>query len=127
MDSRIDVFRIFSLEDGEAHVLRNAGGLVTDDVIRSLVLSQRLLGTREVLVMQHTNCGLEGLHDAELLGRMTAETGQEPPFTFGGFTDVDESVRAGVERVRSSPWLPGVALVRGCVYDVTTGEVREVQ
>lgn len=126
MDSRIDMVQIFGLKEGDAHVLRNAGGLVTDDVIRSLVLSQRLLGTREVVIMQHTNCGLEGLPEAELLGRMAAEVGQEPPFTFGGFEDVDESVRAGIERVRSSPWLLGTPQIRGLVYDVSTGAVREV-
>jgi carbonic anhydrase len=126
MDSRIDMFRVLGLHSGDAHVLRNAGGLVTEDVVRSLVLSQRLLGTREVMVMQHTDCGLSGLHDADLIGRITAETLEEPPFTFGGFQDVDQSVRDGVERVRSSPWLPGREFVRGFVYDVDTTRVRDV-
>lgn len=120
------MFQIFGLKEGDAHVLRNAGGLATDDAVRSLVLSQRLLGTREVMVMQHTNCGLEGLAEAELLGRMAAEAGHEPPFTFGAFTDVNKSVQATVERLRTSPWLPGPGLVRGFVYDVSTGNVSEI-
>jgi carbonic anhydrase len=126
MDSRIDLFRIFGLRVGDAHVVRNAGGLVTDDVVRSLVLSQRLLGTAEVAIMQHTGCGLHGLRDADLLGRITAEAQQEPPFTFGGFEDLDESVRTGMERIRTAPWLLGPQSVRGFVYDVDTAAVREV-
>lgn len=126
MDSRIDMFQVLGLREGDAHVLRNAGGLVNDDVVRSLVLSQRLLGTREVMVMQHTDCGLHKLRDADLLGRIRAETQQEPPFTFGGFDDLERSVRDGVERIRSSPWLAGAKFVRGFVYDVDTARVSEV-
>lgn len=126
MDSRIDMFRIFGLQVGDAHVLRNAGGLVTDDMVRSLVLSQRLLGTREVVVMMHTSCGVHGLRDDDLIARVTAETLEEPPFTFGGFQDLEQSVRDGVQRVRSSPWLPGREFVRGFIYDVETARVHEV-
>ena len=126
MDSRIDNFRIFGLDSGEAHILRNAGGLVTDDMLRSLVLSQRLLGTREVILMHHTNCGLHGTDEAALRAQIAAETGAEPPYAFGAFEDIDEAVRAAVARVREHPFLPHRDRVRGFVYEVETGRVREV-
>lgn len=126
MDARIDPVDVLHLRPGDAHVLRNAGGLVTDDVLRSLVLSQRLLGTTDVAVIQHTNCGLQGLHDADLLGRVTAEAGEAPPFTFGGFDDIEASVRRSIETVRTCPWLPSRHQVQGFVYDTTTGGLTEV-
>ncbi|MGD0051972.1 MAG: carbonic anhydrase [Vulcanimicrobiaceae bacterium] len=126
MDSRIDTFRIFGLDSGEAHVLRNAGGLVTDDVLRSLVLSQRLLQTREIVVMHHTECGLHGADEAGLRSAIAAETGQTPPYEFGAFADVDEAVRRAVARVREHPFLPYRDRVRGFVYEVSRGRLREV-
>jgi carbonic anhydrase len=126
MDSRIDNFRIFGLDSGEAHILRNAGGLVTDDMLRSLVLSQRLLQTREIILMHHTNCGLHGTDDAALNAEIAAETGQTPPYAFGGFTDIDEAVRTAIARVREHPFLPHRDRVRGFVYEVQTGHLREV-
>lgn len=126
MDSRIDTFRIFGLESGEAHILRNASGLVTDDILRSLVLSQRLLQTREVLLMHHTNCGLHRADEAALRARIVAETGEAPPYAFGAFADVDEAVRAAIVRVRGHVFLPHRDLVRGLVYEVESGRVREV-
>ena len=126
MDSRIDNFRIFGLDSGEAHILRNAGGLVTDDVLRSLVLSQRLLQTREVILMHHTNCGLHGTDEAALRAQIAAETGAEPPYAFGAFADIDAAVRAAIGRVREHPFLPHRDRVRGFVYDVETGHLREV-
>lgn len=126
MDIRINPYRIFGLREGEIHVIRNAGGLVTDDVLRSLTLSQQALGTSEVVVMQHTDCGLAGLRDADLLGRVAAQAGEEPPFNFGGFNDLDASVRDGVARVQNAPWLPARHSVRGFVYDVDKDEVREL-
>jgi len=126
MDARIDLFEALGLAIGEVHVIRNAGGIATDDVLRSLVLSQRKLGTREVLVAQHTDCGLYGLDDAGLLDEIEQETGTRPPFLFGGFTDLDASVRASVDRVRSAPFVPHRDAVRGFVYDVATGRLREV-
>ena len=126
MDSRIDNFRIFGLESGEAHILRNAGGLVTDDMLRSLVLSQRLLQTREVILMHHTNCGLHGTDEAGLRARIAAETGEEPPYAFGAFQDIDEAVRRAIARVREHPFLPHRESVRGFVYEVETGHLREV-
>jgi carbonic anhydrase len=126
MDSRIDIFRIFGLNSGEAHVLRNAGGLVTEDVLRSLVLSQRLLDTREVILMHHTNCGLHGGDESELRAAITADTGLAPPYLFGVFSDVDEAVRVALARVREHRFLPHRDGVRGFVYEVETGHLREV-
>jgi carbonic anhydrase len=126
MDSRIDNFRIFGLHSGEAHILRNAGGLVTDDVLRSLVLSQRLLETREVILVHHTNCGLHGTDEPALRATISAETGHEPPYAFGAFEDIDEAVRAAISRVRAHPFLPHRDHVRGFVYEVETGHLREV-
>ena len=126
MDARIDTYRIFGLGAGEAHVLRNAGGLVTDDVLRSLVLSQRLLHTREVILMHHTNCGMHGADEAALRAAIVEDTGREPSYAFGAFTDLDEAVRNAVTRVREHPFLPHRDHVRGFVYDVDTGHVREV-
>lgn len=126
MDARIDPVEVLQLRPGDAHVLRNAGGLVTDDVLRSLVLSQRMLGTTDVAVIQHTQCGLHGLRDADLLGRITAETREAPPFTFGGFDDVEESVRRSLDKVRTCLWLPSRHQISGYVYDVDTGDLTEV-
>ena len=126
MDSRIDIFRIFGLDSGEAHILRNAGGLVTDDILRSLVLSQRLLRTREVLLMHHTGCGLHGADEPALRAEITADTGHAPPYAFGAFEDIDEAVRTAISRVREHPFLPHRNHVRGFVYEVETGHVREV-
>ncbi|HTD34617.1 MAG TPA: carbonic anhydrase [Candidatus Elarobacter sp.] len=126
MDSRIDPFAIFGLKTGEAHILRNAGGLATDDVLRSLVLSQRLLMTREILLMQHTRCGLHGADEAALRRKIVAETREEPPYEFGAFEDIDRSVRETVATVRAHRFLPHRDRVRGFVYDVDTGRVREV-
>jgi carbonic anhydrase len=126
MDSRIDVFRIFGLHSGEAHIIRNAGGIVTDDVLRSLVLSQRFLQTRAVLLVHHTDCGLQRFAEEELRERITREVGLEPPYAFGAFSDIDASVRHSIARVVEHPFLPHRTYVRGFVYDVNTGKTREV-
>lgn len=126
MDSRIDTFRIFGLDSGEAHVMRNAGGLATDDMLRSLVLSQRLLQTREVLLMHHTDCGVRGIDETALRAEIAAETGHAPWYEFGGFTDLEAAVRSAIARVRAHPFLPHRDQVRGFVYEVETGRVREV-
>jgi len=124
MDSRIDLFALLGLHLGEAHVIRNAGGLVTDDVLRSLLLSQALLGTRDVMVIQHTGCGLHGDEDS-LRERVAEAVGVEPPLPLGAFADVDESVRRQLEILRSaSDLIHGEA--RGFVYEVETGRLREV-
>jgi carbonic anhydrase len=126
MDTRIQLHEVLGLRRGDAHVLRNAGGLLTDDALRSIVLSQQALGTEEIMVVQHTDCGLEGLRDADLAGRLEATTGHPLPFAFGGFDDVDASVRSSLERLRAAPWLVRRDVIRGFVYDVTTRKLREV-
>jgi carbonic anhydrase len=126
MDTRIDGFRIFGLGPGDAHIVRNAGGLVTDDVLRSLVISQRLLGTREVMLVHHTKCGLHGLDNAALRAKIADDVGRPPPYELGAFGDLDDAVRAAITRVRSHPFLLNRDRVRGFVYDVDTGRLREV-
>jgi carbonic anhydrase len=126
MDARIDVHRALGLEEGEAHVIRNAGGVVTDDVIRSLLISQRLLGTREILVIHHTNCGMLTFSDDGLKRQVEADTGLRPPFALEAFPDLDADVRQSIGRIEASPFVPHRDQVRGFVYDVDTGLVREV-
>lgn len=127
MDSRLDVFGALGLGEGEAHVLRNAGGVITDDVIRSLALSQRKLGTREVMLIHHTDCGLEKVSDDGFRGELREATGVAPAFAIESFTDVDEDVRQSVRRVRRSNFLPHREIVRGFVYEVDTHRLREIQ
>src|SRR5437764_13696252 len=126
MDARIRVFEIFGLLQGEAHVLRNAGGVVTDDVIRSLALSQRKLGTREVLIVQHTSCGLSMITEDTFRDELEQDTGLRPTWAVEAFREVKDSGRQSVERVRRSPFLPYTDTVRGFVYDVHTGSLDEV-
>jgi carbonic anhydrase len=126
MDSRLDVFAALGLEHGEAHVLRNAGGVITDDVIRSLAVSQRRLGTREVMLIHHTDCGMQTLSDDGFRAELQAATGIAPAFAIESFADVDANIRQSVLRVRRSPFLPHTGQVRGFVYDVDTHALREV-
>ncbi len=127
MDSRLDVFAALGLSDGEAHVLRNAGGVITDDVIRSLAVSQRRLGTREVMLIHHTDCGMEKLSDDGFRAELQDETGIAPTWAIESFQDVDADVRQSILRVRRSAFVPHRELVRGFVYDVDTRRLREVQ
>jgi carbonic anhydrase len=127
MDARLDVLATLGLGPGEAHVLRNAGGIVTDDVIRSLALSQRRLGTREVMLIHHTNCGMQTVTDDGFRMELQEATGIAPSFAIESFKDVDEDVRQSIRRVRSSPFLPHRDAVRGFVYDVDTHALREVE
>ncbi|MTD57932.1 beta-class carbonic anhydrase [Amycolatopsis pithecellobii] len=127
MDARIRVFELFGLIQGEAHILRNAGGVVTDDVIRSLALSQRKLGTREVIIVQHTSCGLSMVTDDEFKDELEHDTGLRPTWAVEAFREVKDSVRTSVQRARRSDFLPYKDNVRGFVYDVHTGELTEVQ
>jgi carbonic anhydrase len=124
MDARIDVHALLGLRAGEAHVLRNAGGVVTDDVIRSLAISQRRLGTGEVMIIQHTDCGMQTITDDGFRSELERATGVTPQFPIESFTDLDESVRQAVRRVLGSPFLLDAA--RGFVYDVQTRRLREV-
>jgi carbonic anhydrase len=126
MDARLDVYRILGLVPGEAHVIRNAGGVVTEDVLRSLLLSQRLLGTREIVLVQHTGCGLLMLREDEVKAEIETETGRRPPFAFEGFDDLMASVRRSIDHLRADPFLPHTDRVRGFVYDVETGRLEEV-
>lgn len=127
MDARLDVFAALGLGPGEAHVLRNAGGVVTEDTIRSLAISQRRLGTREVMLVHHTDCGMEKLDDDEFRAELREAAGVAPPFAIESFADVEADVRHSIARVRRSPFLPHRDLVRGFVYDVDTHRLREVE
>ncbi|MEA2156324.1 MAG: carbonic anhydrase [Solirubrobacteraceae bacterium] len=126
MDSRLDVFAALGLQEGEAHILRNAGGVITDDVIRSLAVSQRRLGTREVMLIHHTDCGLQSLTDDGFRAELQAATGVAPAFAIESFTDLDADLRQSILRVRRSPFVLHRDLVRGFVYDVDTHRLREV-
>lgn len=123
MDARIDVLDALGLSVGDAHVVRNAGGVVTDDVIRSLALSQRRFGTREIVLVHHTNCGLEGLDEEEFKQELRAETGGEPAWSLGSFRDPYASVDESIRRLQSSPFLLHRDHIRGFVYDVRTGRL----
>jgi carbonic anhydrase len=126
MDSRLDVFAALGLNDGEAHVLRNAGGVITDDVVRSLAVSQRRLGTREVMLIHHTDCGMQKITDDGFRAELQEETGVSPAFAIESFGDVEADVRQSILRVRHSPFLPHRDKVRGFVYDVDTHQLHEV-
>lgn len=126
MDARIKVFDVFGLKHGEAHILRNAGGVATDDIIRSLALSQRKLETREVIIMQHTQCGLSLITEDGFKDEIERETGLRPPWAIEAFREVKDSVRQSMQRVRRSPFVPYTDHVRGFVYDVRTAELTEV-
>jgi carbonic anhydrase len=126
MDSRLDVFAALGLAIGEAHILRNAGGVITDDVIRSLAISQRRLGTREVMLIHHTDCGMQKLTDDGFRAELLQSTGTAPAFAIESFTDVDEDVRQSIRRVQRSEFLLHRETVRGFVYDVDTQCLREV-
>ncbi len=125
MDSRLDLFGALGLDLGEAHLIRNAGGQATEDALRSLLLSQRLLGTRSVMVVHHTRCGLEGLDEAAFRARVADESGVAPGFALGAFADVDADVRATVAAIRESALIDS-SDVRGFVFDVDDGVLREV-
>ncbi len=126
MDARIDVHRILGLEEGDAHVIRNAGGVVTDDTIRSLAISQRVLETEEIVVVHHTDCGMLGFDDEGFRRSLEEETGMAPEWAAEGFGDLDEGVRQAVARVQGSPFIAHRDRVRGFVYEVGTGRLREV-
>ena len=126
MDARLVPGLVFGLAEGDAHVLRNAGGVVTDDVIRSVAVSQHRLGTREVVVLHHTECGMRTFTDEEFAGQVEAVAGHRPDWTARAIGDADEAVRQAVRRLRGNPFLPHRDHVRGFVWDVDTAEVREV-
>ena len=126
MDARLDVHRILGLDEGDAHVIRNAGGVVTDDAIRSLAISQRLLGTEEIILIHHTGCGMLTFRDDEVKAQIEADTGVRPPFALEAFADLEQDVRQSMARIDRSPFIPRKDQVRGFVYDVHTGALSEV-
>lgn len=128
MDSRMDLEQLLGLRVGDAHMIRNAGGLATDDAIRSLILSTHLLGTRSIAIIQHTECGLMSISDEEFRWRLSTSTGQDAShLQFHAFRDLDQNVRDQLQRVRQHPFLPRHIEVRGFVYDVKRGSLREVK
>ena len=126
MDARIDVYRVLGLNEGEAHVIRNAGGVVTDDAIRSLSISQRLLGTEEIVLIHHTDCGMLTFTDDEFRRSVQDDTGVKPSWAAEAFPDLDEDVRQSIARIKASPFIPRKDAIRGFVYEVETGRLREV-
>jgi carbonic anhydrase len=127
MDARLNVYAILGLQEGEAHVIRNAGGVVTEDEIRSLAISQRLLGTREIILIHHTDCGMLTFTDDGFKQTIQEETGLKPSWAAEAFPDLDEDVRQSLKRVRTSPFIPHTDEVRGFVFDVATGRLDEVK
>jgi carbonic anhydrase len=127
MDARLETGALLGLEDGDAHVIRNAGGVITDDVIRSLTISQRLLGTREIMLIHHTDCGMLTFTDAELKAAIQKETGIRPPFAMDAFSDLEDDVRQSIARIHASPFVVHKDAIRGFVYEVETGRLREVK
>ncbi len=126
MDARLNVYAILGLQEGQAHVIRNAGGVVTDDEIRSLAISQRLLGTTEVILIHHTDCGMLTFTDDGFKAAIEKETGIKPAWAAEAFGDLDEDVRQSIRRIKASPFVPHTDSVRGFVFDVATGSLREV-
>ena len=127
MDARLDVHDLLGLEEGDAHVIRNAGGVATDDAIRSLAISQRLLGTRETVLIHHTDCGMLTFTDDEFKAAIQQETGLKPAWAAEAFSDLDEDVRQSVGRIKASPFIPHTDQVRGFVFDVASGVLTEVR
>ena len=126
MDARLNIYGMLGLREGDAHVIRNAGGVVTDDGIRSLAISQRLLGTREIVLIHHTGCGMLTFSDDELKAQIQQDVGLKPPFAMEAFSDLEEDVRQSIARIQASPFIPYKDSVRGFVYEVETGRLREV-
>ncbi|MET3803548.1 carbonic anhydrase [Nakamurella sp. UYEF19] len=126
MDSRLDLFGALGLDIGDAHLMRNAGGLPTDDILRSLALSQRALGTREVVLIHHTQCGMQDFDDETFREKLAAESGETPPWDVPGFHDLHATMRASLARVRGCGWIPHRDDVRGFIFDIATARLEEV-
>src|SRR5205085_2840494 len=127
MDARLNPYGLLGLAEGDAHVIRNAGGVITADERRSLAISQRLLGTTEIILIHHTDCGMLTFTDEEFAATLHAETGKTPDWTAESFTDLDDDVRKSIARIKDDPFIPHTDQVRGFVYEVTTGRLREVK
>src|SRR5579862_8454405 len=126
MDARLNPYGLLGLEEGDAHVIRNAGGVITDDEIRSLAISQRLLGTEEIMLIHHTDCGMLTFSDDDFRRQVQADTGIKPEWAAEAFGDLDEDVRQSIARIKASPFIPHKDKIRGFVYEVETGKLREV-
>ncbi len=126
MDARLDTHKLLGLDEGDAHVIRNAGGVVSDDVIRSLAISQRLLGTGEIVLIHHTDCGMLTFRDDDVKDAIEADTGIRPSFALEAFGDLDQDVRQSISRIQASPFVPRKDNIRGFVYDCATGRLNEV-
>jgi carbonic anhydrase len=126
MDARLDPARVLGLEEGDAHVIRNAGGVISDDAVRSLAISQRLLGTEEIILIHHTDCGMLTFSDDDVKTQIAEETGIRPHFAFEAFDDLDDDIRQSVARLKASPFIPKKDKIRGFVYEVETGKLREI-
>ncbi len=126
MDARLETGALLGLVEGDAHVIRNAGGVVTDDVIRSLIISQRLLGTHEIMLIHHTDCGMLTFEDADLKQQILDETGIKPPFAMEAFSDLDADLLQSIERIKANPYVPYKDQIRGFVYETESGRLREV-
>ena len=126
MDARLDTHKLLGIQEGDAHVIRNAGGVVTDDVIRSLVISQRLLGTREVVLIHHTDCGMLTFRDDDVKDAIQADTGLRPSFAMEAFGNLEGDVRQSIARIKASPFVPAKDQIRGFIYDCATGRLSEV-
>ena len=126
MDARLETGALLGLVEGDAHVIRNAGGVVTDDVIRSLTISQRLLGTREIMLIHHTDCGMLTFEDADLKQQILGETGIKPPFAMEAFPDLDADVLQSIARIKASPYVPYKDQIHGFVYETESGRLHEV-
>ena len=127
MDARLNPYGVLGLSEGDAHIIRNAGGVVTDDVIRSLTISQRLLGTNEIVLIHHTDCGMLTFHDDDVKAQIEADTGIRPPFALEAFPDIEADVRQSIARIKASPYIPNKDSVRGFIYGVETGRLVEVK
>lgn len=127
MDARLNPYGLLGLSEGDAHVIRNAGGVVTDDVIRSITISQRLLGTREIILIHHTDCGMLTFKDDDVKAQILADTGIRPPFALEAFPEAEEDVRQSIARIAASTFIPHKDQVRGFVYDVKSGRLQEVR
>ena len=126
MDARLDVHGLLGLELGDAHVIRNAGGVVSDDALRSLVISQRLLGTQEIILIHHTDCGMLTFRDDDIKDAILADTGLRPAFALEAFGDLDQDIRQSIARIQANPFIPNKDQIRGFVYDCATGRLNEV-
>jgi carbonic anhydrase len=127
MDARLSPYGVLGLSEGDAHVVRNAGGVVTDDVVRSLTISQRLLGTSEIVLIHHTDCGMLTFSDDAVKAQIAADTGIRPPFALEAFPELDSDIRQSIARIKASPYIPHKDAIRGFVYEVETGRLREVK